>query len=151
MCEASLYQATQDVSLGASGGWNSTINPKYFFLQNNNNLQATDAELRGALDGLYIGLKMSSLTSTFSDLKISQIFDMYYSPYEKGIFDSSFKACNRNILYTEMTTSDTMRTQLLNFMPVLNEGAIAGVSLSNASFEVFTNAGISVFETYLRK
>ncbi|CAG9759964.1 unnamed protein product [Ceutorhynchus assimilis] len=151
LCEASLFQANPDVSLGASGGWNSTINPKYFFLQNNNLLQATDAELRGALDGLYLGLKMSNFTSTFSDIRISQLIDMYYSPFEKGVFDSSFKACNRNVLYTTMTSTETMRTQLYNFMPVLNLAAISGVSLSNASFETFSNSGISAFNTYLPK
>lgn len=149
LCEASLYQATENVALGASGGWNSTIDPKYFFLQNNNNLQATDAELRGALDGLYIALRMSTLTSAFADLKMSQILDMYYSPYEKGVFDSSFKACNRNILYTEMTSSETMRSQLLNFMPVLKPAAISGTSLNNDSFEILANSGVAAFERFL--
>ncbi|XP_019765142.1 uncharacterized protein LOC109540976 [Dendroctonus ponderosae] len=149
LAEASLYQADPTISLGASGGWNSTINPKYFFLQNNNLLQATDAELRGALDGLYISLRMTNLTSAFADLKISQIIDMYYSPYDKGVFDSSFKACNRNILYTEMTTSETMRTQLLNFMPLLNTAALSGISLTRDAFEVLSNSSISAFGSYL--
>ncbi|XP_060537156.1 uncharacterized protein LOC132708682 [Cylas formicarius] len=147
LCEASLYQASSTVALGASGGWNSTINPRYYFLHNNNQLQATDAEIRGALDGLYMALRVANLQN--SDIKISQILDMYYSPYQKGVLDSSFKACNRNILYTEMTSTEMMQNQLLNFMPVLNTAAVSGASLTNASFAIFTQAGITAFQQYL--
>ncbi|XP_076261721.1 uncharacterized protein LOC143197282 [Rhynchophorus ferrugineus] len=147
--EASLYQAQEIVSLGAVGGWNSTISPKYLFLQSNNYLQATDAEIRGALDGLYMALRMDSWITSFSYLKISQILDAYYSPYEKGVLNSYMKACNRNILFTEMVPQDTFYNQLLAFIPVLNRAAISGVSLSNNSFPVLARAGINASQLYI--
>ncbi|KAL1492993.1 hypothetical protein ABEB36_011141 [Hypothenemus hampei] len=149
LCEALLYQAASAVSLGAAGGWNSTLNPKYFFLQSNVLLQSTDAELRGALDGLYIALQLDTLLSRNSDFRISQLIDMYYSPYEKGVLDSSFKACNRYSLYSNMTNTETMTTQLFNYMPVLNRHAISGSSLTSGVFQELTNVGIQAFNTYL--
>ncbi|XP_050313563.1 uncharacterized protein LOC126748394 [Anthonomus grandis grandis] len=149
LCEAALYQARTNISLGAAGGWNSTISPKYFFLENNNNLQATDAELRGALDGLAIALMMSNLTSTFTNLKISQIFDMYYSVYEKGIFDESLKACNRSDYYSQVTTTEDIRQQLHNFMPILNEAALSQGTIPDSELEILSNASMNAFTSYL--
>ncbi|XP_030755896.1 uncharacterized protein LOC115882163 [Sitophilus oryzae] len=149
LAEAAAYQVQPNISLGASGGWNSTINPKYFFLQSNNNLQATDAELRGALDGLYMALRMDSWTSTFTDLKISQIIDMYYSPYEKGVLEDSLKACNRNILFTELVSQDTLNDQLLSFMPYLPTGAISGLTFVNNSYSTLSASAIPALNSYL--
>ncbi|XP_066254933.1 uncharacterized protein [Euwallacea similis] len=149
LCETILSQATDPIELGNSGGWNSSINPKYFFLQSNAPLQTTDAELRGALDGLYLGLKMNSLTSAYSDLRISQLIDMYYSPYEKGILDGSLKGCNRSILYTDLTTSDEMTTQLVNYMGVLFNYGIARVSLVPSAFQQLSKAAVTALNTRL--
>lgn len=151
LCETALNQAITPFSVGAAGGWNSTINPKYYILQTNRLLQATDAELRGALDGLYIGLRMSTLLASYSDLRVSQMIDMYYSPFEKGIFNSSFKACNRNTLYSDLINSAELQTQVETFMPVLNNAAVGGVSVEPEAFAVFSASVVTSFESYLSK
>ncbi|XP_066158063.1 uncharacterized protein [Euwallacea fornicatus] len=149
LCETILNQATDPIELGNSGGWNSSIDPKYFFLQSNAPLQTTDAELRGALDGLYIGLKMSSLNSAYPDLKISQLIDMYYSPYEKEILDGSLKGCNRSILYTDLIISEELTTQLVNYMAVLFNYGIARVSLLPSAFPQLSKAAVTALTTRL--
>lgn len=151
LCETALNQAIEPFSLGAAGGWNSTINPKYYILQSNRLLQATDAEIRGALDGLYIGLRMDTLLATYSDLRVSQIIDMYYSPYEKGIFNTSFKACNRNTLYSDLVNSSELQVQVQTFMAVLNNAAIGQVSVSPDAFELFSTSVVTSLESYLSK
>lgn len=151
LCETALNQANEPFSLGASGGWNSTINPKYYILQQNRLLQATDAELRGALDGLYIGLRMSTLLQTYSDLRVSQMIDMYYSPFEKGIFNSSFKACNRNTLYSDLIDSTVLRTEVATFMAVLNKAAVGEVSVSPSAITLFSESVVTAMESYLSK
>lgn len=39
----------------------------------------TDAEIRGGLDGLIIGMKVKQWSDQVSGLRLSQILDMYYS------------------------------------------------------------------------
>ncbi|KAJ8942391.1 hypothetical protein NQ318_016639 [Aromia moschata] len=148
IAEAALVQANTTIVVGVSGGWNSTINPRYYFLQRNMLTQVTDAEIRGSLDGLYMALKMDSWRSEFQDLKVSQILDMYYTQ-NKGVFDSSFRACNRNILYTEMTTTDTLLSEILNFMGPLDEASQYGQTVSPTAYASLTNAALSSFNAYL--
>ena len=40
-----------DITIGTTGGWNSTIYPKWYFDKTNTNTEMTDAEIRGGLDG----------------------------------------------------------------------------------------------------
>lgn len=39
------------LTVGAEGGWNSTVLPHYYFLKRNEKLELTDADVRGGLDG----------------------------------------------------------------------------------------------------
>ncbi|CAH1153728.1 unnamed protein product [Phaedon cochleariae] len=143
LAEAALVQTKNIVKVGVSGGWNSTISPKYYFLQQNNNLDVTNAEIRGSLDGLYMSLKMKDWKS--SDIKISQILDMYYSPYQRGVFDSSFRACNRNILYSEMVATEKIREQTIAFMSPLDDAGTFPNTISLSSHSQFGNGAVDSF------
>lgn len=56
------------------GHWNSKISPRHYYIEDNQYIELTAAELRGDIDGLILD-RISSETST---LRLSQIFDMYY-------------------------------------------------------------------------
>lgn len=148
IAEAALAQATSTIVIGASGGWNSTINPKYYFLQRNTQLQTTDAEIRGSLDGLYMALRLDNWRSQFSDLKVSQILDLYYSSYQRGVFDETFRSCNRSLLYTELVDSETLRAQVLAFMGPLDDASQYGQTVSSTAYEELTSAALSSFNSY---
>lgn len=148
LAEAALAQATTPIVIGASGGWNSTVNPRYFFLQRNTQLQATDAEIRGSLDGLYMALRLDTWRSLFSDIKVSQILDLYYSPYQRGVFDASFRSCNRSLLYTELVAPETLRAQVLAFMGPLDDSSQYGQTVSSNYYEELTTAAIDSFNSY---
>jgi hypothetical protein len=40
-----------DIKVGLSGGWNSTLFPRWYFNKAKDNQEITDAEIRGGLDG----------------------------------------------------------------------------------------------------
>lgn len=151
IAEAALAQATTPIVIGASGGWNSTVSPRYYFLQRNTQLQATDAEIRGSLDGLYMALRLDTWRSLFSDIKVSQILDLYYSPNQRGVFDTSFRSCNRSLLYTELVTPETLRGQVLAFMGPLDDASQYGQTVSSNSYEELTTAALESFNSYFSK
>lgn len=67
------------LNVGAPGGWNNTQAPRWYFLSQAKNYEVTDAEIRGALDGLILATNVQSFTSKISSFKLSQLLDMYYS------------------------------------------------------------------------
>lgn len=84
LAEAALIQGTEragtTISVGITGGWNSTEARKYYMLQSRLNIEMTDPEIRGDIDGFFLGSILPSVSSTYSSLKLSQLLDMYYSP-----------------------------------------------------------------------
>lgn len=148
IAEAALSQG-EKIQVGVQGGWNSTINPRYFFLERNTALELTDAEIRGSLDGLYMALRLDNWKTY--DIKISQIIDMYYTPYQKGVLNSTFKACSRNILYTEMTSADKMKTQIQNFLNPLDSKSNYGLTFDTGIYPKLTELAYNSFVSYLRK
>lgn len=85
LAEAALIQgsergSTTSVSIGTAGGWNSTQASRYFMLQSRNNVQMTDPEIRGDVDGFVLGRDILTILNVNNALRLSQLLDMYYSP-----------------------------------------------------------------------
>lgn len=83
LAEAVLIQGTrgsQSISIGAAGNWNSSQATRYFMLSNRLNIEMTDPEIRGGIDGFALGSTLTSTLGTFSNLRLSQLLDMYYAP-----------------------------------------------------------------------
>lgn len=97
-------------SVGLDGNWNSTALPRWYFLNANNNHEMTTAEIRGDLDGLILADETYKRYSAIPNLRLSQIFDMYYSSL--GFFDSSIRACNRRTMFTAVAPNDTLVAQV---------------------------------------
>ncbi|CAB0028367.1 unnamed protein product [Trichogramma brassicae] len=75
----------EQMYLGASGFWNSTIRPRAFYVRHRyDSWDATRAELLGDVDGLILARHMEQWPAHVADgLRLSQLLDMYYS--EKGV------------------------------------------------------------------
>ncbi|XP_028150059.1 uncharacterized protein LOC114343434 [Diabrotica virgifera virgifera] len=148
LCQAALIQMSPPFQLGGSGGWNSTTNPKYYFLQQNDNLDLTDQDIRGSLDGLYMALKINDIKGK-TDVKISQVLDMYYSPQQKGVFNTSFRACNRNILYSELVDSKTLQKNINNLMSVMDDKGQYPGYIVPEKYPTLAEAAFNNFASYL--
>ncbi|KAL0102783.1 hypothetical protein PUN28_018225 [Cardiocondyla obscurior] len=105
LAEVTLWQgpASNKISIGANGNWNSSSMPRWYFLKSNENLQFTTAEVRGDIDGFVLANEIEKLYSKVSRLKLSQVLDLYYS--SRGLFSPSLRACNRKALFQELKPS----------------------------------------------
>lgn len=113
MAEVALIQGPsgeKKLSIGVIGNWNSTALPRWYFLHSNEKLEMTTAEIRGDLDGLILANEINKWYSKIPSLKLSQVFDMYYSA--QGFFDPSIRACNRRTLFTSVAPNETMTNQV---------------------------------------
>lgn len=151
LSEAALYQGSvsDSISIGVSGNWNSTSVPKYYFISSNENLDATDAEIRAGLDGLIMALSIDSWKSSVSSLKVSQILDMYYSP--RGVFNSSIRACNRKNLQTTVAPSETLIEQTVAFNTLLDDEAVLEGTITPDTYSAVGSSAVESFLNYLRK
>ncbi|XP_026732255.1 uncharacterized protein LOC113497022 [Trichoplusia ni] len=123
LAEAVLIQGTErgstSISIGTAGNWNSTQATRHFMLQNRVNVEMTDPEIRGDIDGFVLGRSMTSLLGAFSSMKVSQLLDMYYSP-RNGAFDPNLRACNRRQLLPQFATSENLISETLAFTAALD-------------------------------
>lgn len=153
LAEAALYQLGQtkgkSVHVGAEGNWNSTLEPKWYFVKNGQFLQVTDAEIRGGLDGLYLAFSINDIKKTFQDIKLSQILDLYYSP--RGVFNSSLRACNRKTLETSFITSEKLIEQTAFFETLLDPVATLDSSIDPNEFKELAGLAVDSFNKYIRK
>lgn len=149
LAHAALSQGISSVQVGSSGGWNSTINPKYFFLQRNSYLDFTDQDIRGSVDGILLALQLErSIKKKYSDVKLSQIIDMYYSPEQRGVFDSTFRACNRNILYSEFVSGDTLSTEVASIIKELDNSGQYPYTTNPDKYQLLVDGAVNSFAKY---
>jgi hypothetical protein len=62
LAEAALEQGPKkldDIKVGVTGGWNSTIFPRWYFDNEKEGHELTDAEIRGGLDGKRLNIDRS--------------------------------------------------------------------------------------------
>lgn len=151
LSEVALLQGpmSREISVGASGAWNSTTVPRWYFLSQRERLEMTDAEIRGGIDGLVMGLNIAEWRRQISQLRLSQLLDMYYS--NRGIFSSSFRSCNRRELFTKIVQPNQLQAQTIAFSTVLDREMQLIVTLSNKNIEQFSSASTEVLTSYVRE
>ncbi|XP_041975625.1 uncharacterized protein LOC121730583 [Aricia agestis] len=149
LAEAILIQGTQRansaIQIGAAGNWNSTQAPRYFMLHSRTNVEMTDPEIRGDIDGFVLGSLLSSGFDS-NQLKLSQLLDMYYSP-RNGVNDPSRRACNRRQLSQQYIINTNLVTETYAFATALDTniplpGTIMG------GLEELSNNAVSNFQSY---
>ena len=98
------------LNIGADGHWNSSYISRWYFLNTNEDLFYTAAEIRGDLDGLILATEIAGWYSRYPNIKLSQILDMYYS--DRGVFNTTIRACNRKALLTSVAPNSTTVEQV---------------------------------------
>ncbi|KAH8233049.1 hypothetical protein KR026_003654, partial [Drosophila bipectinata] len=152
LAEVTLVQvpmASNNVAtVGATGGWNDTVLPHWYFLSQRTNLEATDAEIRGGLDGLILAKNVATWRTQASSLKLSQLLRMYYST--NGVLSSGINACSRQTEFTNVAPSQEMQDQTSAFAQVLDKQMQLIVTLSPTAIAQFaSNAALSLV-TYVQ-
>ncbi|XP_017096837.2 uncharacterized protein [Drosophila bipectinata] len=147
LAEVTLVQvpmASNNVAtVGATGGWNDTVLPHWYFLSQRTNLEATDAEIRGGLDGLILAKNVATWRTQASSLKLSQLLRMYYST--NGVLSSGINACSRQTEFTNVAPSQEMQDQTSAFAQVLDKQMQLIVTLSPTAIAQFaSNAALSL-------
>lgn len=150
LAEVALLQGpvTQQISVGAPGVWNQTLIPRWYFLSQRERLEMTDAEIRGGLDGLILGSKVIEFRGRASQLKLSQLLDMYYS--QRGVYTSNVRSCDRRELFTSVAPVEEMRAQTIAFSSVLDREMQLRVTLSNDAISTFSDDASQALSTYVR-
>lgn len=149
LAEVTLLQGplTREISVGASGAWNSTTVPHWYFLSQRERLEMTDAEIRGGIDGLVLGLNIEEWRRRTTQLRLSQLLDMYYS--NRGVFSSDVRSCNRRDLFTKSVQPNQLQAQTIAFGTVLDREMQLRVTLSNKNIEQFSTNAASKLFTYV--
>lgn len=148
--EAALFQPGV-AEIGSKGAFNSTLVPSYYFIEKDdkNKYFFTDAEVRASLDGLILALKMKDITSKYSNIKVSQILDMYYS--SRGVFSQDIRACNRVSAYKDLVNVTYLQQQTNLFGQYYNSKVTLQYSPSRENIEENTRRAIDNFVQYLGK
>lgn len=140
LVEAALYRRTK-MQVGVSGNWNSTVAPRYYFINVQDKYEITDTELRGGLDGLIIALQMEDWRKAVQTLRISQILDMYYGP--RGVLGTKYRACDRKTILTEAAPTQKMQEQALGFGRWFNEDVSFDVSPDEDEIKTYTDQAVN--------
>lgn len=149
LAEVALLQGplTNEISVGASGAWNSTQEPRWYFLSQRERLEMTDAEIRGGIDGLVLGTNVLEWKNQASNLKLSQLLDMYYS--QRGVFSTDIRSCNRRDLFARVAPIAQLQAQTISFSTVLDREMQLRVTLTPAAIQQFSNSAAQALTNYV--
>lgn len=149
LSEVTLLQGpmTKQISVGASGAWNSTTIPHWYFLSQREHLEMTDAEIRGGIDGLLIALNIAEWRQKTSELRLSQLLDMYYS--QRGVLGSNFKSCNRRELFAKNIQPNQLQAQTVAFSTVLDREIQLRVTMTNDAIRQFSSTATETLVSYV--
>ncbi|KAL5289533.1 hypothetical protein ACFFRR_009561 [Megaselia abdita] len=150
LAEVALVQvptSQNGVTIGANGGWNNTAYPEWYFLQQNSDLEMTDAEIRGGLDGLILSMNVQNWKSQSSNLRLSQVLRMYYS--NNGVLGTNIMACNRKQLFSTYAPSQTLQEQTAAFAQLLDREMQLQVTLLPEAIVNFSMQASSALSNYI--
>ncbi|XP_037914932.1 uncharacterized protein LOC119653884 isoform X2 [Hermetia illucens] len=147
LLQGPMLTAGGQISLGASGAWNSTALPRYYFLSQNTRLEMTDPEIRGGLDGLILASNITNWKNEYSSMKLSQLLDMYYST--RGVFGRGVRACDRRGQFASVAPLQTMIAQTTAFSNVLDQEMQLRVTLDSAAISTFSTNAANALAGYV--
>ncbi|XP_023246889.1 uncharacterized protein LOC111643380 [Copidosoma floridanum] len=132
--------------VGVEGNWNSTTKPLFYFLNSNENLEMTGAEIRGDIDGLILANRVLQYYEKSRNLRLSQVLDMYYG--ERGFFDRNVRACKRREHFVTVAPTDTLKSQTLSAVILLNPD-IGTATFSYETVERFVKQAVDDLGTHI--
>ncbi|KAI5640520.1 hypothetical protein NE865_07065 [Phthorimaea operculella] len=147
----SVGAAPQRLFIGSNSRWNDTLLPRFHYLLTQNSTVVdwyfTDAEILAGIDGLILAQYLPKWLQARRSLRLSQVIDMYYSA--GGVsFDPSVKACNRQVLFSNIFNSVELQTQASRFAHVLSLRQIT-VYIPVEEIERITDAAVTAFTNYV--
>ncbi|CAH2989442.1 unnamed protein product [Chilo suppressalis] len=150
LAEAVLVQGTAgrtSITVGNAGNWNSSAATRFYMLSGRTNVEMTDPEIRGALDGFFLGTSLTETLRTFSSLKLSQLLDMYYNPMN-GVFNSNLRACNRRELSQQLIVVSNLIGETRAFTAALDTVMPLAGTLTGG-IEGLVDSAVSNLQTYI--
>lgn len=153
LAEAVLRQVPATVQVGASGAWNNSAVPRWYFLSQRERLEQTDAEIRGGIDGLVMASNILRWRDNAAqNLRLSQVLDMYYS--QRGVFGStteenSVRACNRRNLVPAVAPEERLRAESIAFTTVLDGEMQTQITLNANSTARFAGQATTSLLNYI--
>uniref|UniRef100_A0A1A9W7T5 N-acetylmuramoyl-L-alanine amidase n=1 Tax=Glossina brevipalpis TaxID=37001 RepID=A0A1A9W7T5_9MUSC len=151
LAEVALVQmpvtSTETASIGANGAWNSSVIPRWYFLSQRQNMEITDAEIRGGLDGLIIAMNIANWRTQAPNLKLSQLLRMYYSM--DGVLGSEVMACNRKENFPTYAPLNVMIAQTSAFAQVLDREIQLKVTLAPEAIAQFSTEASNSLTSYI--
>lgn len=150
LAEVTLLHAPSqpnNIQVGASGAWNATVVPRWFFLSQRTALEMTDAEIRAGIDGLVLADNIIEWRNRANMLRLSQVLDMYYSP--RGVFNQNIRSCNRRDLFTTVAPIQTMRDQAVAFSNILDKEMQMAFTVTQEAIVQFSGAAADALATYV--
>ncbi|XP_053679767.1 uncharacterized protein LOC128730713 [Anopheles nili] len=139
--------AGNNVQVGAAGAWNRTVSPRWFFLNQREHLQMTDAEIRAGIDGLLIATNIAEWRSRANNLRLSQVLDMYYS--HRGVFNDTVRSCNRRDLFTTVAPMVQLREQTVAFSTVLDREMQMPFTITQDAIINFSDRSTDALANYI--
>lgn len=85
LAEICVYQGPYvgtNTSIGVHGHWNDTKLPRIHYIHSSHDFpdwEMTDSEVLSGIDSIFLAKKVSMWTAKVKRLRLSQIFDLYYS------------------------------------------------------------------------
>lgn len=149
LAEVALLQGpmTNRISVGAAGAWNSTALPRWYFLSQRERLELTDAEIRGGIDGLVLAQNIRDWRSQVSQLRLSQVLDMYYS--QRGVLSTDIRSCSRREQFTRIAPIAELQRQTIAFSTVLDREMQLRVTLTTDAIQEFSNNAAQALVAYV--
>ncbi|XP_050666239.1 uncharacterized protein LOC126966309 [Leptidea sinapis] len=150
LAEAVLIQGTETgsstISVGLAGNWNTTQAPRFYMLNNRVNVEMTDPEISGDIDGFVLGTLLNTELSGSGTIRLSQLLDMYYSE-RNGVFNPDRRACNRRQLSQDFIDRSTLVEETYAFTAALDtnmplRGTIVG------GISELVNSAVTNFQSY---
>lgn len=138
-------QVTKPIAAGGSGAWNSTTVPHWYFLSRPERNEMTDAEIRGGIDGLLLAMHLNEWKQQTSQLRLSQLLDMYYS--HRGVLSSNIKSCDRRELFKKHIHPNQLNAQTIAFSTVLDREIQLLVTIKS---EAIPNFAIKATESLVK-
>lgn len=150
LAEVSLLHvpsSPNNIQVGASGAWNSTVSPRWFFLSQRTALEMTDAEIRGGIDGLLLASNIVEWRNRANTLRLSQLLDMYYS--ERGVFSTPIRSCNRRDQFSTVAPIQTMRDQTAAFSNILDKEMQMAFTVDQNAIIQFSGSAADALASYV--
>ncbi|VVD01344.1 unnamed protein product [Leptidea sinapis] len=115
-------------------------------LNNRVNVEMTDPEISGDIDGFVLGTLLNTELSGSGTIRLSQLLDMYYSE-RNGVFNPDRRACNRRQLSQDFIDRSTLVEETYAFTAALDTNMpLRGTIVGGISDLV--NSAVTNFQSY---